>query len=77
MTIMPKTTARIPDPEPLASLTKETLEHIDGIKAELDRATQDLESLEELGIDTSRLKEKIQWGYKARDVILKTFGDKK
>ncbi len=73
---MAKTNVPIPDPEPLASLTADTRQHIDNIKAELDEAVKGLEGLEELGIDTSRLREKINWGYKARDVILKTFGDK-
>ncbi len=73
---MAKTNAPIKDPEPLASLTAETMGHMDGIKQELDQASKALESLDELGIDTSRLREKINWGYKARDVILKTFGDK-
>ncbi len=67
----------IPDPEPLASLTQDTMQHIDNIKAELDKASKALESLEELGLDTSRMGEKINWGYKARGVILKTFGEKK
>jgi len=52
------------------------MEHIDAIKGELDKASADLEGLEELGIDTSRLREKINWGYKAREVILKTFNHK-
>jgi len=73
---MAKQVTPVKDPEPLASLTEDTLQHMDGIKGELDQASKDLESLEELGIDTSRLREKIQWGYKARETILKTFGKK-
>lgn len=67
----------IPETEPLADLTQDTLDHIDGVKKELDSAVGDLEALESLGIDTSRLREKIDWGYKAREVILKQFGKKK
>ncbi len=63
--------------EPLADLTTEAVEHIEGIKKELDRAKEDLDAMEELGIDTSRLREKIEWGYKARKVILARFGEKK
>lgn len=74
---MAKQTTPIPDTEPLASLTKDTLNHINAVKSELDEAAKNLEALEELGIDTSRLREKINWGYKAREVILKTFGEKK
>ena len=73
---MAKVTTPIEDNEPLASLTQDTLDHINAIKGELDRATTDLDALEELGIDTSRLREKINWGYKAREVILKTFNKK-
>ena len=74
---MAKQPIPLPTPEPLASLTEETLKHMDAIVGELDEAKKNLDSLEELGIDTSRLREKINWGYKARDVILKTFGSKK
>lgn len=73
---MAKQTTPLTDNEPLASLTADTLEHINAIKGELDKAAKDLDSLEELGIDTSRLREKINWGYKAREVILKTFNSK-
>ena len=74
---MAKVASPITDNEPLASMTEDTLKHIDAIKAELDKASKDLEGLEELGLDTSRLREKIQWGYKAREVILKTFNEKR
>ena len=60
--------------QPLADLRKEAVDHLDAIKGELDEATKDLDALEEIGIDTSRLREKVAWGYKARDVILKRFG---
>ena len=75
-TMMAKKPEQKSDTEPLADLTKETLEHIESIKKELDKASEDLDAIEELGIDTSRLREKIDWGYKARDVILKQFGKK-
>lgn len=70
----PEVTKPLPVDEPLASLTEDTLKHIEEIKAELDRARGDLDALEELGLDTSRLREKIDWGYKARQVILDRFG---
>ncbi|GAJ00425.1 unnamed protein product [marine sediment metagenome] len=60
-------------PDPLASLTIEAREHIDAMEAELDRATTDLAALKELGLDVSRLEEKINWAKHAREVILKTF----
>jgi len=74
---MAKQTNPIQSSDPLASLTEDTMKHMDAIKGELDEAKKGLDALEELGIDTSRLREKINWGYKARDVILKTFGEKK
>ncbi|KKL87822.1 hypothetical protein LCGC14_1930860 [marine sediment metagenome] len=66
----------IPDPEPLATLSEDTLKHMDNMLAELDKAKKSLEDLEGLGIDSSLLKEKIEWGYRAREVVLKTFGKK-
>ncbi len=72
--------SKVPPPlpdEPLAFLKEDTLEHIDAVKVELDRAAADLDALEEIGIDTSRLREKINWGYKTREVILKRFGANK
>ncbi len=73
---MAKVTNKPGEVDPLVELSKDTLEHIDGIKKELDTASGDLDALEELGIDTSRLREKINWGYKAREVVLKRFGNK-
>lgn len=75
--MMAKQSKTIPEDEPLAELKQDTLDHLDSVKGELDRATADLDALEELGIDTSRLRAKIEWGHKAREVILKRFGPKK
>lgn len=58
------------DDKPLATLTDEAMVHIDEMKAELERADKDLDALEELGLDVSRLRERVNWGKKARDVIL-------
>ena len=63
--------------DPLLTLNREALDHLESIKAELDQATGDLDALEELGVDTSRLRERIAWGYKAREVILRRFGETK
>ena len=57
--------------KPLATLTNEAKKHIDEMGAELDRATGDLDALDELGIDTTRLRHQVDWGKKAREVILK------
>ena len=66
--------AKTNETPPLADLRQDAVDHLDKVKGELDEAAKDLDALEELGIDTSRLREKINWGYKARDVILKRFG---
>lgn len=60
--------------KPLADLTKEAVDHLDAIKGELDEAQKDLDALKEIGIDVSRLEERIAWGNKAREIILKRFG---
>ena len=71
-----KQASPIPDPEPLATLTQDTLDHLDSIIKELDQAKKGLDALESLGIDSSLLREKIEWGYNARDMILKFYGKK-
>ncbi len=77
LTIMANNDTRVTRDTPLADLTADALKHLDSIKGELDTAAADLEALEEIGIDTSRLREKIEWGKKAREVILKRFGPPK
>lgn len=63
--------AKVNEDRPLAELTEESRRHIEEMGAELKRAEADLEALEELGLDVSRLRERVAWGKKARDVILK------
>jgi len=63
---------KTPGPEaPLGGLRSETIAHLESIKKELDEASDDLDSLEEIGMDVSRLRERINWGYKAREIITK------
>jgi len=62
------------DPAPLAELTDEAVKHLDAIKGELDEADKDLQALEEIGMDVSRMKERVAWGRKARGIILKRYG---
>jgi len=59
---------------PFGALRDETITHLDTIKGELDEAAKDLDALEEIGMDVSRLRERVDWGYKAREVILKRYG---
>jgi uncharacterized protein YbaP (TraB family) len=71
LTITSKAMAKVNNDEPLAKLTEESKRHMEEIKAELERAESDLDALEELGLDVSRLRERVNWGKKAREVILK------
>ena len=63
---------KTPGPEaPFAGLRSETIAHLESIKKELDEASEDLDALEEIGMDVSRLRERVNWGYKAREIITK------
>jgi len=59
---------------PLADLRAEAAQHLDAIKGELDEAVKDLDALEQIGLDVTRLRERVDWGYKAREIIMKRFG---
>ena len=61
---------------PLADLKEEAVSHLDAIKGELDEAAKDLDALEKIGMDVSRMRERVDWGYKARDIILERFKKK-
>jgi len=63
-------------PPPLADLREEAVAHLDSIKDELDEADKDLDALEQIGMDVSRLRERVDWGKKAREIILDRFGKK-
>ena len=73
MTPLPKTPVAA---APLADLRAETVAHLDAIKGELDEAVKDLDALGKIGLDVTRLRERVDWGYKARDIILERFGKK-
>jgi len=64
--------AKVNNTDPLATLTDEALKHLEAIKGEIEKSKANLDALEEIGIDTSRLRDKIVWAEKARDVILRT-----
>ena len=61
------------EPDLLFTLSEETLKNLEAIGTELDEAEKGLEAMDELGMDTSRLRERIAWGKKARKVILERF----
>lgn len=60
------------EPDPLVTLTKEAKEHIEAMKVELDKADVNIKGLESLGQDMSKLKSMVDWGRRAREVILKS-----
>jgi len=57
--------------DPLVTLTADAKKEIDKLGADIERAKGDMEALKELGLDVSRLEEKIAWAKKAREVVLK------
>lgn len=59
-----------PEGDPLVTLTDEAREHIENLEPEINRAYGDIEAMESLGMDASRLREKVDWAKKAREVIL-------
>ena len=61
---------------PLADLREEAVAHLESIKGELDEAAKDLDVLESIGLDVSRLRERVDWGYKAREAVINRFGRK-
>ena len=58
--------------EPLAALTDEARANLEKVKTEIEASKQALAALKELGVDVSRLEERITWAEKARETILKT-----
>lgn len=67
-------TQNIPPTPPFADIRAETIENLDAVKEQLEEAEKDIEVLTKLGMDVSRLKERVEWGKKARDLMLKRYG---
>lgn len=65
----------IPDlePDPLATLTTEARQHIENLETEIRRVEGDLDAMDELGLETSILRERVEWAKKARKIILDRF----
>ena len=55
----------------LFTLSEEALKHLEAMKDEFDKADSTLDMLEEIGQDVSVSREKIAWGRKAREVLLR------
>jgi len=58
------------DQGPLHDLRAETLASLEAIGKELDIAEGDIDAMERTGMDVSRLRERLEWGRKARSIIL-------
>ena len=61
---------------PLHDVSAETIASLEAIGKELDIAQGDLEALEKIGMDVSRMRERLDWGRKAREIILERFNHK-
>ena len=61
---------------PLHDLSAGTVASLEAIGGELDKAQLDIEALEKIGMDVSRLKERLDWGRNARKIILERFKPK-
>jgi len=68
--MMAKTNLPIQEPDPFVTLNEEARKHIENLEGELQRVEGDLKAMEELDIDTTVLRERVEWAKKARRVIL-------
>ena len=57
--------------DPLVTLTADAKIEIEKLGKDLERSEADMSALEELGLDVSRLRDKIEWAKKAREIVLK------
>ena len=57
--------------DPLVTLTADAKKEIDKLGKDIERSEDDLKALEGLGLDVSRLRAKINWARKAREIVLK------
>ena len=57
--------------DPLVKLTEDAKKEIDNLGGDIERSEGDMLALEELGLDVSRLRDKIEWAKKAREIVLK------
>ena len=72
MNIHRKTMAEKKDqPLPLFELNEEGKEKMKQVEAQLQAAKQRLKDMQDLGLDVSRLEDKIAWGEKALKVLTK------
>ncbi len=68
---MAKTNQDKPPINPLDFLTQEAIDSIDKLGVELDKGDALLDMLTEMGLDTSVLRERMEWSKKMRGIVLK------
>ncbi len=68
---MAKTNQDKPPINPLDFLTEEAIDSIDKLGAELDKGDALMDMLTEMGLDTSVLRERMEWSKKMRNIVLK------
>ncbi len=56
---------------PLDFLTEEAIDSIDKLGGELEKGDALMDMLEEMGLDTSVLRERMEWSKKMRNIVLK------
>jgi len=69
--------AKTNNENPLVTLKAEALAHLADIRSELERAEADIKTLEEIGLDTTSLREKLDWGKRAVDILDRHYGGQK
>jgi len=57
-------------PDPLVTLKKEAREKIDSMAADIEASERLMSALDELGIDVTADRERLDWAKRARQVIL-------
>ena len=74
--MMAKTNEGTNQRPPFADLNADTLKQLDDLGKHIDTSLAQLDALEEIGVDQSRLREKLEWGRKVREILLKDFTQK-
>jgi len=60
----------LPDIDPLISLNAEARKHIEDMGSHIEKSYGDLDAMDELGLESSKLRAMLDWTKKAREIIL-------
>ncbi len=66
----------IPTVNPLADLKQDAIDNLNNIKSQLDETEKDIAAMDAIGLDTSKLKDRLEWARNARKIILNRYGIK-